>query len=56
MCLPNATRVTWDSFTLVAFITNPQSYYPGTRMAAAPVSYEEAIQISKFLSSGKPPF
>lgn len=52
----DATRVTWDHFTLIAFITNPQAYYPGTRMAAAPVSYEEAIQISKFLSSGKTPF
>lgn len=51
-----STRVTWDHFTLVAFITNPQSYYPGTKMAAAPVSYEEAIQISKLLNAGKMPF
>jgi glucose/arabinose dehydrogenase/cytochrome c2 len=51
----DATRVIWDHFTLVAFITNPLAYYPGTRMAAPPVSYEEAIQISKFLSDGKTP-
>ncbi|MGE3599765.1 MAG: PQQ-dependent sugar dehydrogenase [Dehalococcoidia bacterium] len=47
------TRVTWDHFTLVAFITNPQAYYPGTKMTAPPVPYEEAIQISKLLNDAK---
>jgi glucose/arabinose dehydrogenase/cytochrome c2 len=51
----NETRVVWDYFTLMAFITNPQAYYPGTRMTAPPVSYEDAVQIVTFLNTlGRP--
>ena len=47
------TSVTWDYFTLAAFLTNPQAYYPGTKMASPPISYADAVQIGIFLNDGK---
>jgi cytochrome c2 len=47
------TSVTWDYFTLAAFLTNPQAYYPGTKMASPPISYVDAVQIGIFLNDGK---
>jgi cytochrome c len=47
------TSVTWDYFTIAAFLTNPQAYYPGTKMASPPISYVDAVQIGIFLNDGK---
>jgi glucose/arabinose dehydrogenase/cytochrome c2 len=47
------TSVVWGYFTLTAFLTNPQAYYPGNRMAAAPLRYEDALQISMYLNHGE---
>jgi glucose/arabinose dehydrogenase/cytochrome c2 len=47
------TSVVWDYFTIAAFLTNPQAYYPGTKMASPPISYADAVQISIFLNDGK---
>ena len=49
---PN-TSVVWGYFTVTAFITNPQAYYPGNKMASAPVRYEDARQISMYLNHGE---
>lgn len=50
------TQVQWDRDSLVAFISNPQSYYPGTKMAVAPIDdLETVLQITSYLeSTGKP--
>ncbi len=50
------TAVLWDSYTLPAFISNPQGYYPGTKMMAAPIADTETVmQISAFLEhNGRP--
>ena len=51
--LANAdTSVVWGYFTITAFLTNPQAYYPGNKMAAAPLSYEDARQIAMYLNHG----
>jgi glucose/arabinose dehydrogenase/cytochrome c2 len=47
------TSVVWGYFTLTAFLTNPQAYYPGNKMAAAPLRYEDALQVSMYLNHGK---
>jgi glucose/arabinose dehydrogenase/cytochrome c2 len=49
----SATSVVWDYFTLTAFLTSPQAYYPGTKMAAAPLSYADALQVGIYLNGGK---
>ena len=53
MALNNRTSVIWDDRTITAFLTNPQSYYPGTKMIAPPLSYEDALQIGTFLTREK---
>ena len=47
------TSVVWDYFTMAAFLTNPQAYYPGTKMTSPPTSYVDAVQIGIFLNNGK---
>ena len=47
------TSVVWGYFTVTAFLTNPEAYYPGNKMASAPVPYEDALQISIYLNHGK---
>lgn len=47
------TSVVWDYFTIAAFLTNPQAYYPGTKMMSPPISYADAVQIGIFLNDGK---
>ncbi len=46
------TSVVWTNFTLAAFLTNPDLYYPGTKMAAAPLSYSDSLQVTKYLNGG----
>ncbi|HEX7781244.1 MAG TPA: PQQ-dependent sugar dehydrogenase [Sphingobium sp.] len=42
--------IQWDHDSLVAFISNPQSYYPGTKMTTAPIDdLETVLQIEAFL-------
>ena len=50
------TIVEWDNDSLVSFISNPQAYYPGTKMAVAPINDLETVrQITAFLEqTGKP--
>ena len=44
------TQVQWDRDSLAAFISNPQSYYVGTKMMSPPISdFEVALQIVAFL-------
>ena len=44
------TAVQWDRDTLVAFISNAQAYYPGTKMIVAPMDDLEAVlQITSYL-------
>ena len=44
--------IQWDHDSLVAFISNPQSYYPGTKMTTAPIDdLETVLQIEAFLES-----
>lgn len=46
------TQVVWDNFSIQAFIANPQSYYPGTRMAAPPINdLEVVLQLDAYLKS-----
>lgn len=46
------TQVIWDGFSLQAFIANPQSYYPGTRMAVPPINdFETVLQLDAYLRS-----
>ena len=47
------TSVGWDYFTITAFLTSPQAYYPGTKMTSPPISYADAVQIGIFLNNGK---
>ena len=47
------TSVIWDYFKIAAFLTNPQAYYPGTKMTSPPTSYIDAVQIGIFLNNGK---
>ena len=47
------TSVVWDYFTITAFLTSPQAYYPGTKMTSPPISYADAVQIGIFLNNGK---
>jgi len=50
------TAVNWDRDTLVAFISNPQAYYPGTKMAVAPMDDLEAVlQITSYLENTAKP-
>ncbi|WP_439533669.1 PQQ-dependent sugar dehydrogenase [Polymorphobacter sp.] len=50
------TSVKWDRDALVAFISNPQAYYPGTKMAVSPMDDLEAVlQITSYLeATGEP--
>ncbi|MGV3770090.1 MAG: PQQ-dependent sugar dehydrogenase [Sphingobium phenoxybenzoativorans] len=49
------TAVQWDHDSLVAFISNPQSYYPGTKMMTAPIDdLETLLQITAFLEKTEP--
>lgn len=46
------TSVLWDRDALVSFISNPQAYYPGTKMAIAPMDdLESVLQIVSYLES-----
>ncbi|CAN5408074.1 hypothetical protein BH11PSE5_BH11PSE5_17050 [soil metagenome] len=46
------TQVTWDGYSLQAFIANPQSYYPGTKMAVPPINDTEVVlQLDAYLKS-----
>ena len=47
------TSVVWGYFTVTAFLTNPQAYYPGNSMASAPLSYEDALQVTMYLNDGE---
>jgi glucose/arabinose dehydrogenase/cytochrome c2 len=50
------TAVQWDNDSLVSFISNPQSYYPGTKMAVAPIDDLETVrQIVAFLETTETP-
>jgi len=46
------TSIVWTFLTITAFLTNPKGYYPGTKMAAAPLSYADALQVTLYLSDG----
>ena len=49
------TAVTWDRDALVSFISNPQAYYPGTKMALPPIDdLETVLQITSFLEHTTP--
>jgi|GEM_PF-45226 len=52
------TAVLWDRDALVSFISNPQAYYPGTKMAVSPIDdLETVLQITSYLeqtSAAKP--
>ena len=50
MTLNDRTSVIWDDRSITAFLTNPQAYYPGTKMIAPPLSYKDALQVSAFLT------
>ena len=44
------TSVLWDRDALVSFISNPQAYYPGTKMVVAPMDdLESVLQIASYL-------
>lgn len=46
------TQVIWDDFSLQAFIANPMSYYPGTKMAVPPINdFETVLQLDAYLRS-----
>lgn len=50
------TAVVWDNDSLVSFVSNAQAYYPGTKMAIAPIDDLETVrQIVAYLEhTGKP--
>ena len=50
MASNNRTGVVWDSRSITAFLTNPNGIFPGTKMVAEPLSYEDAILVGKFLT------
>ena len=44
------TAVQWDRDTLVSFISNPQAYYPGTKMIVSPNDdLESVLQMTTYL-------
>lgn len=46
------TSVLWDRDALVSFISNPQAYYPGTKMVVSPIDDLEAVlQITTYLEN-----
>ena len=47
------TSVVWGYFTIPAFLTSPQAYYPGNKMAAAPLTYADALQVTMYLNHGE---
>jgi glucose/arabinose dehydrogenase/cytochrome c2 len=50
------TAVQWDRDALVSFISNPQAYYPGTKMAVAPIDdFETVLQIVSYLEATTKP-
>ena len=50
MKVNNRTSVIWDSRTIAAFITNPQAIFPGTKMISTPLNFEDAVQVSNYLT------
>ncbi|MEC7734501.1 MAG: PQQ-dependent sugar dehydrogenase, partial [Pseudomonadota bacterium] len=50
MKVNNRTSVIWDSRTIAAFITNPQAIFPGTKMISTPLNFEDAVQVSSYLT------
>ena len=50
MKMNNKTSVIWDSRTIAAYITNPQAIFPGTKMASTPLKFEDAVQVSNYLT------
>ena len=50
MTSDSRTSVIWDSRSITAFLTNPNGIFPGTKMVAEPLSYEDAILVGKFLT------
>jgi cytochrome c2 len=50
------TAVQWDRDALVSFISNPQAYYPGTKIAVAPIDdFETVLQIVSCLEATATP-
>jgi glucose/arabinose dehydrogenase/cytochrome c2 len=48
------TSVKWDNDSLVSFISNAQAYYPGTKMAIAPIDDLETVrQIAAYLERNR---
>ncbi len=50
MKVNNRTSIIWDSRTIAAFITNPQAIFPGTKMISTPLNFEDAVQVSNYLT------
>ena len=50
MKVNNRTSVIWDSRTIAAFLTNPQAIFPGTKMISTPLNFEDAVQVSNYLT------
>ena len=44
-----ATSIIWDASTMAAFLSNPEAYYPGNKMAAAALDYADALQVATYL-------
>ena len=54
MKINNQTSVIWDSRTIAAYITNPQAIFPGTKMVSTPLNFEDAVQVSNYLTRLNP--
>jgi glucose/arabinose dehydrogenase/cytochrome c2 len=54
MKMNNQTSVIWDSRTIAAYITNPQAIFPGTKMVSTPLNFEDAVQVSNYLTRLSP--
>ena len=54
MKMNNQTSVIWDSRTIAAYITNPQAIFPGTKMVSTPLNFEDAVQVSNYLTRLNP--
>ena len=49
----NQTSVIWVR-TIAAYITNPQAIFPGTKMVSTPLNFEDAVQVSNYLTRLNP--
>ena len=49
MKMNNKTSVIWTHEQLLP-ITNPQAIFPGTKMASTPLKFEDAVQVSNYLT------